>query len=168
MNDDVMSDDWLKGCEICDAGFCAEMDKFTNEHNMSQRTAAEELAETIEKKLGFQLYSPDALRKRYQRHTGKLGRNVPRTKSNSKTAPRTSSTVGTAGMTTPKQRRGPNTDTLLKLKDHAQALAEGLKQLGDGKIKSLPGSEAKVFEGIKEAVIVIIAQAKKLGIEIEK
>jgi hypothetical protein len=153
------------------------MDKFIDKHNMSERKAAKRLAQSAENVLGFPLYSPDQIRDRYRYNLGKKevgkipppqGDTTAKAKGNSKTAPRTSYTVGTAGMTTPKQRWGPNTETLLKLKDNAEALAEGLKQLGDGKIKSLSGSEAKVFEGIKEAVIVIIAQAKKLGIEIKK
>jgi hypothetical protein len=75
--------EWLKDCEICNAGLCSEMDKLTGEHNLSQRTAAAQLAKVVEDRLGYPLYSADTLRKRYQRHTNKLGRNVPPAKKTS-------------------------------------------------------------------------------------
>jgi hypothetical protein len=43
------------------------MNKLTQEHNLSERTAAEQLAKVVEEKLGTPLYSADALRKRYAR-----------------------------------------------------------------------------------------------------
>lgn len=75
--------EWLKGCEICDAGLCAEMDKYIEKHNMSARRAAAALAESAEKITGHALYSADLLRKRYERKAGhltkrKAGTNVPR------------------------------------------------------------------------------------------
>lgn len=152
-----MTEEWLKGCEICDAGFCAEMDKFTNEHNMTQRTAAEELAKAIENRLGFQVYSPDALRKRYQRHTGKLGRNVPRTKPASKTAPRTSPEASTV---VPKPKQAP--DVFQNLLAHAHALAAGLQSWCDGEIKPRSDQEVKAAQAILDALADIIKQYKKL------
>ena len=154
-----MTEEWLKGCEICDAGFCAEMDKFTNEHNMSQRTAAEELAKVIENKLGFQVYSPEALRKRYQRHTGKLGRNVPRTKPGSKTAPRTSSVASTV---VPKPKQAP--DVFQNLLAHAHAIASGLQSWCDGKIKPSSNKEVETTRAILDALADIIRQYKRLSI----
>ena len=59
--------DWLKGCEICNAGLCARFDELIGQ-GMSQRQAARELEKEQKGKLGEVIYSWKALWRRLQRH----------------------------------------------------------------------------------------------------
>jgi len=67
----AMGNEWLKDCEICNAGLCTEMDKLINKHRLSEHTAAKQLALTVKERLGFPLYKGSQLRDRYRYHKGK-------------------------------------------------------------------------------------------------
>ena len=58
--------EWLKGCEICDAGLCARVDELKRV-GMSERQAAKELEKDQKEQLGEIVYPWNALRVRYQR-----------------------------------------------------------------------------------------------------
>lgn len=69
--------EWLKGCEVCNAGLCARFDELI-ESGMSQRKAAKTLEQEQREGLGEVVYPADALRKRYHRNQPeKTGRIVP-------------------------------------------------------------------------------------------
>jgi hypothetical protein len=138
------------------------MDKFMKKHDMSQRAVARAMAKSVEERTGIRLYSAGALRKRYQRHENKLGRGVPRTKPNSKTAPRTSYKVDTAA---PGPKESP--DVFQKLSIHALRLAEGLQHWADGRMKPQSEREIDAAENIKGAATQIIRQYFRLGIRVE-
>jgi hypothetical protein len=57
--------EWLKGCEVCNAGLCARFDELIGQ-GMSQRQAAKELEKDQEEELGEVVYSAQALRRRLQ------------------------------------------------------------------------------------------------------
>lgn len=68
-----MSTEWLKGCEVCNAGLCKKMDALI-ESGLSQRKAAKVLVEEQKETLGQVVYSANALRHRYCDHTNKSRR----------------------------------------------------------------------------------------------
>jgi N6-adenosine-specific RNA methylase IME4 len=57
--------EWLKGCEICNAGLCARFDELIG-RGLSQRRAARELEKEQQETLGAVVYSAQALRRRHQ------------------------------------------------------------------------------------------------------
>jgi hypothetical protein len=70
--------DWLKGCEICNAGLCARFDELI-ESGMSQRQAARELEQEQREKLGQILYPSETLRRRFWRNKPQVVTNVSKT-----------------------------------------------------------------------------------------
>jgi hypothetical protein len=58
--------EWLKGCEICNAGLCARFEELIGQ-GMSQRRAAKELEKDQREQLGEVVYPWDALRARFKR-----------------------------------------------------------------------------------------------------
>ncbi len=69
--------EWLKGCEVCNAGLCARFDELIDS-GISQRKAAKELEIEQIKVLGEVVYPWDTLRRRYRRNKpSKMGTNVP-------------------------------------------------------------------------------------------
>jgi len=62
-----MTESWLKGCEVCNAGLCKRMNELI-ESGLSQRKAAEMLAKEVVDKHGVALYSANALKIRYGRN----------------------------------------------------------------------------------------------------
>lgn len=58
--------EWLKGCEVCDAGLCARVDELKGE-GMSERKATEILENDQREILGEVIYTGNSLRRRYQR-----------------------------------------------------------------------------------------------------
>lgn len=56
--------EWLKGCEICNAGLCTRFDELV-ESGMSQRKASVFLEKEQKEKIGDVVYSADALRRRF-------------------------------------------------------------------------------------------------------
>lgn len=66
--------EWLKGCEVCNAGLCERFDELISQ-GMSQRQAAKELENDQKEKLGEVIYPGDTLRKRFSRMKG--GTSVP-------------------------------------------------------------------------------------------
>ena len=69
-----MGAEWLKGCEICNAGLCARFDELIDQ-GMSQRRAAKELEKDQREQLGEVVYSAEALRNRFQTNRkSKVGR----------------------------------------------------------------------------------------------
>ena len=70
--EEVNMAEWLKGCEVCNAGLCKEMSRLINDEGLSQRKAAQKLVDEQKEKFdGKVLYSVNALKNRYQLHTGK-------------------------------------------------------------------------------------------------
>ena len=72
-----MATEWLKGCEICNAGLCARFDELIGQ-GMSQRRAAKELERDQERELGQVVYPWSTLRIRFQRNrqSSRLATNV--------------------------------------------------------------------------------------------
>jgi hypothetical protein len=71
--------EWLKECEICNAGLCAEIDRL-KEQGLTERQACRRLVFEQEAELGEVIYSHAAIRSRYRKHSGKekeLDRNGP-------------------------------------------------------------------------------------------
>ena len=69
-----MGAEWLKGCEICNAGLCARIDELIDQ-GMSRRRAAKELEKDQREQLGEVVYSAEALRNRFQTNRkSKIGR----------------------------------------------------------------------------------------------
>ena len=69
--------EWLKGCEICNAGLCARFDELIKE-GLSQRKAAKHLESEQEKALGAVIYPAETLRTRLKRNKpSKVGTNIP-------------------------------------------------------------------------------------------
>lgn len=58
--------DWLKGCEVCNAGLCARFDELL-ESGKSQREAAAVLVDEQKKELGAVVYPAETLRTRFNR-----------------------------------------------------------------------------------------------------
>lgn len=73
--------EWLKGCEICDAGLCARVDELVGQ-GMSERKASKVLEDDQQEQLGEVLYPWNALRVRYQRIKGGTVRATPPTTCN--------------------------------------------------------------------------------------
>lgn len=70
--------EWLKGCEICNAGLCARFDDLIA-GGMSQRQAARELEREQVREFGAVVYPSDALRMRYGYHKkDQVEENLPR------------------------------------------------------------------------------------------
>lgn len=61
---------WLKECEICNAGLCAEVDRL-KESGLTENAACKQLVEQQEQILGEVIYSQSSIRNRYQWHRGK-------------------------------------------------------------------------------------------------
>jgi N6-adenosine-specific RNA methylase IME4 len=61
--------EWLKDCEICNAGLCAEMDNYIA-CGMSVNKAAKQLEKDQKKKIGTKLYSAATIRNRYNYYKG--------------------------------------------------------------------------------------------------
>jgi hypothetical protein len=59
---------WLKDCEICNAGLCKTVDAL-KEQGLSENASCKQMSEESEG-----LYSRNAIRSRYQWHTGKIKR----------------------------------------------------------------------------------------------
>lgn len=64
---------WLKECEVCNAGLVTEMERLMG-NGISQRAAAKELVQQQEERLGTVIYPESAIRQRYMYHTNKVGR----------------------------------------------------------------------------------------------
>jgi hypothetical protein len=64
-----MASKWLKGCEICNAGLVAEMDRLVDS-GISVNKAAGILAKEGQRKIGDLVYSQAAIRARYLLHKG--------------------------------------------------------------------------------------------------
>ena len=169
---------WLAGCAICNEGLSDEMDKLIDKHNLTQVTAAEMLAEVIEERLGFPIYTPHALRKRYQRQKGKLaGQNVqatkPKDKSGTTAKARGNRTIpgpsSTLNIPRPRSKPEPELvpDTFQNLLCHANALAEGLQHWADGTIKPQSDPEVKAAQAIKDAAGDIISEYARLDIDVK-
>jgi hypothetical protein len=62
--------EWLKGCEVCNTGLCNRFNELI-QSGLSQRQAAERMEKEQQEQIGNVVYSADALRQRYQFHTGK-------------------------------------------------------------------------------------------------
>ena len=62
--------EWLKECEICNAGLVAEMDSQISA-GLSQRAGAKVLEAQQQDKLGDVVYSAEAILQRYRYHRGK-------------------------------------------------------------------------------------------------
>jgi protein gp37 len=60
--------EWLKGCEVCNAGLCNRFDELIGQ-GLSQRKAAELLEAEQQEILGEIIYSSEALRRRFTRVT---------------------------------------------------------------------------------------------------
>jgi hypothetical protein len=60
---------WLQGCEICNAGLCAEMDRLI-EVGFSERKAAQQLVKQQEMSLHTELYSVASILNRYRYYKG--------------------------------------------------------------------------------------------------
>ena len=168
--EDAVNEDWLKGCEICTAGLCATMDKYIDKHNMTERMAAKYLAGSAEKVIGFPLYNPDQIRNQYRYHKGKNKDKVDgihppkadvtaKAKQDGKTVPRIFSTVGIPGPKSP--------GDFIKLRQHAEALAEGLQHWADGRMKPESEQEIAAAQSVKGAATQIIGAYAKLGIRVE-
>lgn len=72
--------EWLKGCEVCNAGLCARFDELQDE-GLSIRKASKVLEDEQEQELGTVLYPAETLRKRHARNkptTSKVGTSVPK------------------------------------------------------------------------------------------
>jgi N6-adenosine-specific RNA methylase IME4 len=70
--------EWLKGCEVCNAGLCARFDELI-ESGLSQRVAAKKMEEEQINSLGIIVYPANTLRQRYKRNKPKkLGTDVPK------------------------------------------------------------------------------------------
>ena len=67
---------WLHGCEICNAGLCAEMDALLAS-GLSQRQAAKSLEAIQQRRLGEVVYSSEALRRRYNHNKPRVVQNAP-------------------------------------------------------------------------------------------
>jgi hypothetical protein len=70
---------WLKGCEICNAGLCNEMDHLTAPLDkgglgLSEREAARRMEEIAQKAIGIKVWAAEQIRKRYERHAGGASR----------------------------------------------------------------------------------------------
>lgn len=68
--------EWLKGCEICDAGLCARVDELKDQ-GMSERQASKVLEDDQKDQLGEVVYPWTALRVRYIRIKGGTIRTTP-------------------------------------------------------------------------------------------
>jgi len=68
--------EWLKGCEICNAGLCARFDELIGQ-GMSQRQAAKELEKDQREHLGEVVYPAESLRARFKDNRPKSGRISP-------------------------------------------------------------------------------------------
>ena len=66
-----MGAEWLKGCEICNAGLCARFDELIDQ-GMSQRRAAKELEKDQREQLGEVVYPSETLRRRFWRQTPRV------------------------------------------------------------------------------------------------
>lgn len=176
-NDDALKVDWLKGCEICSAGLCAEMDKFIEKHNMTERMAAKHLARSAEKVLGILLYNSDQIRSQYRYYKGKNNNKVEEilppegevtteAKRNGETVPHIFSRVGKAAM-----KRVPRSkleaDSFESLLGHARALAEGLQRWADGRVKPKSEWEMKAAKGVKDAATEIIIHYVRLDVDVK-
>ena len=72
--------EWLKGCEVCNAGLCSRFDDLIAS-GKSQRSAAAILEKEQLRGIGEVLYPAGALGKRYANNTlnnKKMGQNVPK------------------------------------------------------------------------------------------
>jgi len=63
---------FLKGCTICNEGLANSMENSIKKHGVSEATAARLTAEAVNKRIGTDLFTADALRKRYRRQRGKM------------------------------------------------------------------------------------------------
>ena len=153
---------WLKDCEICNAGLCEEIDRLIEKDNLSQRTAAAHLAKVVEDRLGYPLYSADTLRKRYQRHTNRLGRNDPPNKTKDKSEenlpPKTKTTI----------KKPPEIEK--RLKQLAEDMRYPTYHLKSAKtyLESIWGLESEVQDDfvkcglrLKDAVLALFPEKKK-------
>ncbi len=61
---------WLKDCEICNTGLCSTVNNL-KEKGLTEHAACKQLSEESEG-----LYSTEAIRGRYQWHTGKVKKKV--------------------------------------------------------------------------------------------
>lgn len=57
--------EWLKGCEVCDAGLCARVDELKGQ-GISERQASKMLEDDQKEHLGDVVYSANILRSRYK------------------------------------------------------------------------------------------------------
>jgi hypothetical protein len=138
------------------------MDRLIEKDNLSQRTAAAQLAKVVEDRLGYPLYLADTLRKRYQRHTNRLGRNVPPTKAKDKLEknlpPERKTTV----------KKPPEIEKRLKqLKEDMRYMAYQLKS-AKTYLESIRGLESEVQDDfvkyglrLKDAVLALFPEEKK-------
>lgn len=62
--------DWLKGCEVCNAGLVSEMDRLVD-LDVPVQKAAKILAKQAAKELGNELYSAISIQNRYRYYTNK-------------------------------------------------------------------------------------------------
>jgi len=58
---------WLQGCEICNTGLIAQVDKYVNK-GLSVRKACDLMAKEGERKIGDLVYTSAAIRGRYLLH----------------------------------------------------------------------------------------------------
>ena len=63
--------EYLKGCTICNEGMANSMDRMMDKHNLSETAAAQATADSVNKRIGVDMFTGDALRKRYRRQRGK-------------------------------------------------------------------------------------------------
>ena len=70
--------EWLKDCEICNAGLCVRFNELI-ESGMSQRKAAKQMENEQKDAIGKIIYPAESLRQRFQRNKPKadMVRNVP-------------------------------------------------------------------------------------------
>jgi len=68
--------EWLKGCEICNAGLCERFDELI-ESGKSQRSASRILVREQKESLGEVIYTADALRRRFLHNKPKVEQIAP-------------------------------------------------------------------------------------------
>ena len=66
---------YLKGCTLCNEGSAQEIDKLITDNNMSKKAAYDKIADDVEQALGYRLFSPASIKKRYLVQTGKTTNN---------------------------------------------------------------------------------------------
>lgn len=135
--------EWLKGCEICNAGLCARFDELIDK-GMSQRKAAEVLEGEQEEKIGAVVYPANTLRQRYKRNkpSKAAGTNVPKKRVAAKNQEATLFQIGGATQ-------------IIELKD------------GSIRWKGIERSVSNIVEGpcwIEGRVLVLLHQTKKMRI----